>query len=75
MTYEDLVGSQGLVLNESVNTSLNTASLNQKPVKKSKKKFLRYQVSWMHLRPIFHYMVYLGPRKKNHKEVNAALWV
>ncbi|KAL3034360.1 hypothetical protein AAZX31_02G189600 [Glycine max] len=67
MTYEDLVGSQGLVLNESVNTSLNTASLNQKPVKKSKKKFLRYQVSWMHLRPIFHYMVYLGPRKKNHK--------
>ncbi|KAH1117282.1 hypothetical protein AAZX31_17G072100 [Glycine max] len=69
VVHEDLVGSQGLVLNKSVNTSLNTESLNQKPLKKSKKKFLKYQVSWMHLRPIFYYMAYLGPRKKNHKRI------
>ncbi|RZB55727.1 ubiquitin carboxyl-terminal hydrolase 23-like isoform X2 [Glycine soja] len=69
VVHEDLVGSQGLILNKSVNTSLNTESLNQKPLKKSKKKFLKYQVSWMHLRPIFYYMAYLGPRKKNHKRI------
>ncbi|RDX64082.1 Ubiquitin carboxyl-terminal hydrolase 23, partial [Mucuna pruriens] len=67
VVHEDLVGSQGLILNASVNRSLNTASLNQKHVKKPKKKFLKCQVASMHLRPIFLYMAYLGPRKKNHK--------
>jgi len=66
--HGDLVGSRGLILNESVNRPLNSESCDQKPVKKSKKKFLKYQVSGMHLRPIFLYMAYLGPRRKNHKK-------
>ncbi|KAK7388365.1 hypothetical protein VNO78_23181 [Psophocarpus tetragonolobus] len=67
VVHEDLVCSQGLVLNESVNRSSNTECLNQKYVKKSKRKFLKYQASSMHLRLIFRYMTYMGPRKKNHK--------
>ncbi|KAL9326087.1 hypothetical protein ACSQ67_006732 [Phaseolus vulgaris] len=39
----DLVGSQGLHPNESVNRSLNSEERDQKSVKKLKKKFLKYQ--------------------------------
>ncbi|BAT76182.1 hypothetical protein LR48_Vigan01g244600 [Vigna angularis] len=67
MVNGDRVVSQGLVLNESVNRSLNSEGLDKKPVKKLKRKFLKYQVSRMHFRPIFLYMGYLGPRKKSHK--------
>ncbi|KAK7329937.1 hypothetical protein VNO77_24119 [Canavalia gladiata] len=68
IVHENAIGSQGLVLNESVNGSLNTQSPNQKQVKKSKKKFLKYQVLSMHIRPTFLFMAYLSPRKKkNHK--------
>ncbi|XP_057421727.1 ubiquitin carboxyl-terminal hydrolase 23-like isoform X2 [Lotus japonicus] len=63
---ENAVGSQGLILNESECRSLNMERLKQKHVKKSKKKFLKYQVSSMQLRPIFLYMTYTG-QKKNHK--------
>ncbi|CAJ1944826.1 unnamed protein product [Sphenostylis stenocarpa] len=66
--HGDPVGSQGLVLNESVDISLNSESIVRKPVKKSKKKFLKYQVAKMYPRPIFLYMTYLGPQKKNRKK-------
>ncbi|XP_027329426.1 ubiquitin carboxyl-terminal hydrolase 23 isoform X2 [Abrus precatorius] len=66
--HENAVGSQGRAFNEPMNGSLITVSCNQKHVKRSKKKFLKYQLSSMHLRPTFLFMAYLGPRKKkNHK--------
>ncbi|KAL2338516.1 hypothetical protein Fmac_012962 [Flemingia macrophylla] len=59
VVHEDLVGSQ---CNVSVDRHLS------REVKKPKKKFLKYQVASMHIRPIFRYMAYLGPRKKGHKK-------
>ncbi|XP_057421466.1 ubiquitin carboxyl-terminal hydrolase 23 [Lotus japonicus] len=65
---ENVVASQALVLNKPVSRSLDMERLKQKYVKKSKKKFLKYQASSMHLRPIFLYMTYTGQwKKKNHK--------
>ncbi|WJX88737.1 ubiquitinyl hydrolase 1 [Trifolium repens] len=64
---ENVVVSQGL-LEGSSNRSLSDLSLHQKQVKKSKKKFPKYHGSIMRLRPILHYVAYLGLRKKNHKK-------
>lgn len=50
------------------NGSLKAENLDQKQVKKSKKKFLKYRVLSMHLRSTHIFLAYLGPRKKkNHK--------
>ncbi|XP_020229160.1 ubiquitin carboxyl-terminal hydrolase 23 isoform X2 [Cajanus cajan] len=67
VVHEELVGSQGPVPNVSINRPLSRERINQKHVKKPKKKFLKYQVASMHLRPIFRYMVYVGPQKKGKK--------
>lgn len=67
VVHEDPVGSQGLVLDVSVNKSLNAEIINQKHVKKPKKKFLKYPLSRVHLRTIYRYMAYMGPQKKDHK--------
>lgn len=64
---ESAVGCQGPVLHASTNGLLNMESLNQKHMKKSKKKFLKYQVPGMPLRSTLLFMAYLSPRKKNHK--------
>ncbi|KAK7265092.1 hypothetical protein RJT34_32708 [Clitoria ternatea] len=61
------VSSKGQGVNDSINRLVKARNLDQKHVKKSKKRFPKYKVSSMHLRPTFLFMAYLGPRKKNHK--------
>ncbi|CAK8564304.1 unnamed protein product [Lathyrus sativus] len=65
---ENAVVSQGLVLKDSSNVSSRDLSLDQKQVKKSKKKFPKYQGSNLQLRPIIHFIANLGLRRKNHKK-------
>lgn len=59
---------QGLVLKVSSKRSLKDSRLDQKQVKKSKKKFPKYKGSIMQLSLIRPSMRCLGPRKKNHKK-------
>ena len=67
------VVSQGLVLKVSSDRSLKDSSCDQKRVKKSKKKFPKYQGSVMQLSLIRPSMRCLGPRKKNHKKSRRCL--
>lgn len=65
---ENAVVSQELVLKGSTNISSKDLCLNQKQVKKSKKKFPKYPGSSLQLRPVIHFIVNLGLRRKNHKK-------
>ncbi|CAJ2649580.1 unnamed protein product [Trifolium pratense] len=67
LLVENAVVSQKL-LKGSPNRSSSDSSVNQKQVKKPKKKFPKYHGSIMRLRPILRYVAYLGPRKKDHKK-------
>ncbi|OIW18627.1 hypothetical protein TanjilG_13379 [Lupinus angustifolius] len=64
---EGAVGCQELVLHESANRLLNMENHNEKQLKKSKKKFLKYNISSMYFRSTYLFLAHLGPRKKNLK--------
>ncbi|RYR76829.1 hypothetical protein Ahy_A01g001363 isoform B [Arachis hypogaea] len=61
------IGCQGLVPNESANSSLTKESVNQKTMKKPKKKFLKYRPLRMHICSSLLLMTVLSSRKKIHK--------
>ncbi|OIW19497.1 hypothetical protein TanjilG_06952 [Lupinus angustifolius] len=57
--FDSAVGCQTLVLHKS--------NLNEKHLKKSRKKFMKYNVSSIYFRSTYLFLAYLGSRKKNNR--------